>query len=162
MLANRVSYFLKLKGPSYISDSACSSSLYAVEHAYRAIRSGECDAAIVGGVNVCLHPNVSFQFYSLGVLSMDGASKPFDESSNGYARSEAICVLFLQKSKDAKRIYGKIIHAKSNCDGYKEKGITFPSGEMQAHCLKECYEEANIHPNEITYIETHGTGRYLK
>lgn len=158
MLPNRISYFLKLKGPSYVCDTACSSSLIAVEHAYRAIRAGECDTAIVGGANLCLQPSLSFQFFNLGVLSTDGTSKSFDNTGNGYARAEAVCAIILQKSKDAKRIYSRIVHAKLNCDGYKENGINFPSGEMQAQCLKECYEEANVHPNEITYIEAHGTG----
>lgn len=67
-------------GPSYTVDSACSSSLYALEHAYKAIRDGVCDAAIVGGCNLCLHPYVSLQFARLGVLSADGKCKSFDES----------------------------------------------------------------------------------
>lgn len=62
MLANRVSYFLKLKGPSFICDTACSSSLYALEYAYKTIRMGKCDQAIVAGTNLCLHPFVSLQF----------------------------------------------------------------------------------------------------
>lgn len=66
-------------GPSYTVDSACSSSLYALEHAYKSIRDGHCDAAIVGGCNLCLHPYVSLQFARLGVLSQDGRCKSFDE-----------------------------------------------------------------------------------
>ena len=66
MLANRISYWLGTTGPSYTVDSACSSSLFAMEHAYRAIRDGLCDAAIVGGCNLCLHPYVSLQFSRLG------------------------------------------------------------------------------------------------
>lgn len=62
MLANRISYWLGVTGPSYTVDSACSSSLYALEHAFRAIRDGHCDSAIVGGSNLCLHPYVSLQF----------------------------------------------------------------------------------------------------
>lgn len=62
MMANRISYFLKLKGPSFVCDTACSSSLYAFENAYKALREGLCDQAIVGGANLCLHPFVSLQF----------------------------------------------------------------------------------------------------
>lgn len=62
IISNRISYWLKLKGPSFILDTACSSSSYAFEHAYRAIRTGQCDNAIVGGSNLCLHPNVTLQF----------------------------------------------------------------------------------------------------
>lgn len=68
MLANRVSYWLGVTGPSYTLDSACSSSLYAVEHAYRCMQDGQCDAAIVGGANLCLHPYVSLQFSRLGTI----------------------------------------------------------------------------------------------
>ena len=68
MLANRISYWLGVTGPSYALDTACSSSLYCIENAYRAINDGLCDTAIVGGVNLCLHPYTSLQFYRLGRL----------------------------------------------------------------------------------------------
>lgn len=73
-------------------------------------------------------------------------------------RSEAVVVVFLQKAKDAKRIYGTLVHAKTNCDGYKEEGITFPSSKMQRQLLEEFYDECGISPSCIKYIETHGTG----
>ncbi|KAF7272913.1 hypothetical protein GWI33_014349 [Rhynchophorus ferrugineus] len=159
MIPNRVSYFLKLKGPSITCDTACSSSLYSLEHAYRAIRSGECDRAIVGGVNLCLSPMVSLQFARLGVLSIDGSCKAFDNSGNGYARSETVSVVILQKYSEAKRIYATLLHAKTNCDGYKDSGITYPSGDMQIKLLKEFYEECSVvKPNELSFLEAHGTG----
>ncbi|XP_011313292.1 fatty acid synthase [Fopius arisanus] len=158
MLANRVSYWLGITGPSYTIDSACSSSLFAMEHAYRAIRNGQCDAAIVGGANLCLHPYVSLQFSRLGVLAPDGRCKSFDADANGYTRSETVGVAFLQKSKDAKRIYATVIHGKTNCDGFKEQGITFPSSVMQSALLKEFYEECKVSPLSLSYIEAHGTG----
>ncbi|KAJ8946541.1 hypothetical protein NQ318_004677, partial [Aromia moschata] len=158
MLAHRISYFLKLRGPSYITDTACSSSLYAFENAYRAIRVGEVDAAIVGGASLCLHPFVSLQFARLGVLSPDGSCKAFDEAGNGYARSDAVGVLILQKSKDAKRIYAQVLHAKTNCDGYKSQGITFPSGPAQVSLLNEFYEECDVDRYSLSYVEAHGTG----
>ncbi|XP_051154827.1 fatty acid synthase [Leptopilina boulardi] len=158
MLANRISYWLGINGPSYTVDSACSSSLFAMEHAYRAIRDGLCDAAIVGGSNLCLHPYVSLQFSRLGVLSPDGRCKSFDVDANGYTRSEAIAVVFLQKAKDAKRIYATYVYAKTNCDGYKEQGITFPSSVMQSVLLQEFYQDCGIPPTMLNYVEAHGTG----
>ncbi|CAH0385876.1 unnamed protein product [Bemisia tabaci] len=158
MLANRISYWLGINGPSYTVDSACSSSLYALEHAYKSIRDGHCDAAIVGGCNLCLHPYVSLQFARLGVLSADGRCKSFDEAANGYCRSEAISVILLQKLKDSRRVYARVIHAKTNCDGYKEQGITFPSGPLQQRLLEEFYEECQIEPSSLAWIEAHGTG----
>ncbi|XP_030748271.1 fatty acid synthase-like [Sitophilus oryzae] len=133
--------------------------MYALEHAYRAIRNGQCENAIVGGASLCLCPAISLQFYRLGVLSMDGKCKVFDKSGNGYARSEAISAIFLQKSKEAKRIYATVLHAKTNCDGFKDSGITFPSRNMQLKLLKEFYEECqSVKPYEISYMEAHGTG----
>ncbi|XP_050299399.1 fatty acid synthase-like [Anthonomus grandis grandis] len=159
MIANRVSYFLKLKGPSFVCDTACSSSLYALENAYKAIRLGKCDQAIVGGTNICLHPFVSLQFARLGVLSLDGSCKVFDKDGNGYARSEAVSAILLQKAKHSKRIYATILHAKTNCDGYKDSGITYPSGEMQIRLLNEFYEECyTVKPSELSFLEAHGTG----
>ncbi|CAK1541813.1 unnamed protein product [Leptosia nina] len=158
MLANRISYWLGVTGPSYTVDSACSSSLYAMEHAFRAIRDGHCDAAIVGGSNLCLHPYVSLQFSRLGVLSPDGRCKSFDNSANGYARSEAIVVCLLQKAKDSRRVYAQVLHAKTNCDGYKEQGITYPAGNIQKLLLNEFYEECSIQPNTLEFVEAHGTG----
>ncbi|XP_075218277.1 fatty acid synthase 3 [Lycorma delicatula] len=158
MLANRISYWLGINGPSYTVDSACSSSLYALEHAYKSIRDGHCDSAIVGGCNLCLHPYVSLQFARLGVLSLDGRCKSFDEAANGYCRSEAISVVFVQKRKDARRIYATVVHAKTNCDGFKEQGITFPSGPLQQKLLEEFYEECQVEPSKLAWVEAHGTG----
>jgi fatty acid synthase len=78
--------------------------------------------------------------------------------ANGYARSEAVCVILLQKARDAKRVYATVVHAKSNCDGYKEQGITYPSGQMQTALLEEFYNECTISPTVLGYIEAHGTG----
>ncbi|XP_012234475.2 fatty acid synthase [Linepithema humile] len=158
MLANRISYWLGAVGPSYTLDSACSSGLLALEHAFRAMQDGQCDSAIVGGANLCLHPYVSLQFSRLGVLSSDGRSKSFDADADGYARSEAISVMYLQKAKHAKRIYARVVYAKSNCDGYKEQGITFPSTLMQGELLRQCYEDCGVSLNSLSYLECHGTG----
>ncbi|KAH1010150.1 fatty acid synthase [Dendroctonus ponderosae] len=159
MMANRISYFLKLKGPSFVCDTACSSSLYAFENAYKALREGLCDQAIVGGANLCLHPFVSLQFARLGVLSADGRCKVFDKDGNGYARSEAISAILLQKAKDSNRIYATVLHAKTNCDGYKDSGITYPSGDAQIKLLQEFYQECEqVKPFELSFLEAHGTG----
>lgn len=89
-------------------DTACSSSVYALEDAYRAIRKGEIDAAIVTGATATLHPYSPLQFSRMGVLSLDGASKTFDDRANGYARGENASAIFLQRAKDARRIYAKV------------------------------------------------------
>ncbi|XP_014475316.1 PREDICTED: fatty acid synthase-like [Dinoponera quadriceps] len=111
-LANSISNWFGLNGPSYALDTACSSTHHAMAEAYRMIRSGKCDAAIVGGTNMCLHPNISLQFFQLDVLSSDGYCKPFDDSDTGYMRSEVIAILYLQKKVLLEEFYGDcdVIH----------------------------------------------------
>ncbi|XP_046739715.1 fatty acid synthase-like isoform X2 [Diprion similis] len=158
MMANRISNWFGCKGPSYVVDTACSSSLFALDHAYRAIRNGQCDAAIVGGCNLCLCPQISQQFFRLGTLSPDGKCKSFDNEGNGYCRSEAMTTIYLQKSKDARRIYAQVVYTKTNCDGYKEEGITHPSTTMQRILLEQFYEECKVSPSDLAFFEAHGTG----
>ncbi|XP_071625450.1 fatty acid synthase-like isoform X1 [Temnothorax longispinosus] len=157
-MANRISYWLGVIGQSHNIDSACSSSNSAIVKAYEQIRSGSCDAAIIASANLCFHPHVQMQFYTLGILSSDGYCKPFDEEGTGYMRSEMVAVIYLQKAKNAKRIYATLVHGKINCDGFKEEGITFPSIEKQNILLSEFYEECEISPNELSYVEAHATG----
>ncbi|XP_043070750.1 fatty acid synthase [Drosophila grimshawi] len=158
MLANRISYTLGLEGPSFLLDTACSSSMYALDNAFSAIRNGEIDAAIIGGANLLLHPFVTLQFARLGVLSQDGYCRPFDKDACGYSRSEAINCLFLQRKRDAKRIYASVVYSKTNCDGYKPEGITYPSGNIQRKLLLEFYKEIDLTPNDLGYLEAHCTG----
>lgn len=128
MTANRIAYHFDFKGPALFVDSACSSSSYALNLAVNAIQNGECESAIVAGTNLILHPLATLQFMKLGVLSLDGYCRPLDANSSGYVRSDAIATVFLQKAKDAKRVYAQIVYSKTNCDGFKEQGITYPSG----------------------------------
>lgn len=158
MLANRLSYFFDFSGPSTAIDTACSSSLLALENAFHAIRQGHCDAALVGGVNLLLKPNTSVQFMKLGMLSPEGTCKSFDSSGNGYCRSEAAVAVLLTKRSVAKRVYAIVVNAGNNTDGYKEQGVTFPSGEMQQRLVRSLYQEANISPEQVEYVEAHGTG----
>ncbi|XP_054009830.1 fatty acid synthase-like [Hylaeus anthracinus] len=158
MLSNRISYFLGLHGPSYAIDTACSSSLVAMDQAYRMIRTGVCDRVIVGGSNLCLHPYVSLQFARLGVLSTDCRCKSFDASANGYVRSEAVSVILLERANIAKRNYATVVYTKSNCDGYKEQGITFPASSIQRMLLEDFYKECKVPPSSLAFLEAHGTG----
>lgn len=158
MFPNRISYTFDFKGPSFAVDTACSSSLYALHQAVNAMRNGECDAAIVGGVNLLLKPTNSLQFHKLNMLSSDGVCKAFDADGKGYVRSDAVVTIFLQKSRDARRVYSTILKTKTNIDGFKTEGITFPSGEMQYKLMRELYDETGINPADISYVEAHGTG----
>ncbi|KYN18124.1 Fatty acid synthase [Trachymyrmex cornetzi] len=142
--ANMISYCLDLKGPSYTIDTACSSSLHALAVGYEYIMSGKCEDAIIGTAQLC-------------ILSPNGYCRPFDTAANGYSRSETIAVVYLQKAKNAKRIYAICPHVKLNSDGYKEEGITYPSSQMQYTLLKEFYEECKIPTSCLDYVEAHGT-----
>ncbi|XP_042524650.1 fatty acid synthase [Dipodomys spectabilis] len=158
MMANRLSFFFDFKGPSTAIDTACSSSLLALQSAYQAIRSGECPAALVGGINLMLKPNTSVQFMKLGMLSPEGTCKSFDAEGNGYCRSEAVVAMLLLKKSLARRVYATILNAGTNTDGFKEQGVTFPSGEVQEQLLRSMYLPAGLDPKALEYIEAHGTG----
>ncbi|XP_055853355.1 fatty acid synthase [Episyrphus balteatus] len=158
MLANRISYALGLNGPSFLLDTACSSSMYALDNAFTALRNGEIDAAIIGGANLLLHPFVTLQFARLGVLASHGFCRPFDQDASGYTRAEAVNCMFLQRKRDAKRIYAEVIYSKTNCDGYKPEGITYPSGNLQEKLLREFYADVDVQPSDLGYLEAHSTG----
>lgn len=156
--ANRISHILKLNGPSTTLDTGCSASLYALEQAYRAIRTGEIDAAIVGGVMMNLHPAGTAECFRQGFLCVDGRCKAFDVRANGYVKSEAVTAIFLQKHKHTKRNYGTIKHCKIGCDGFKEEGIGYPSAVDQALLFSRLYEECDVNPADVGFVEAHGTG----
>jgi fatty acid synthase len=158
MFPNRISYTFDFTGPSYAVDTACSSSLVAFQQAVVAIKSGQCDSAIVGGVNLILKPTSSLQFHRLGMLSAQGMCKAFDASGSGYVRSEGAVVVYLQKASVANRVYATILGAKTNTDGYKDLGVTYPSGAMQNQLIRETYAEFGVDPLDVSYVEAHGTG----
>ncbi|XP_031629091.1 fatty acid synthase-like [Contarinia nasturtii] len=158
MVANRISYCLNLTGPSFTIDTACSSSMFAIDQAFTALRNGQCDSALVCGTNLLLHPYTTINFFRLGMIAKDGVCRPFDESAAGYTRSEAICSIFLQKARNAKRIYAKLIYSDTNCDGYKNEGVHYPSGDKQYDLINDFYQHLNIDPCTISYVEAHGTG----
>ncbi|XP_058815854.1 fatty acid synthase [Topomyia yanbarensis] len=158
MFANRLSYTFDFKGPSYAVDTACSSSLIAMSTAFADMKAGHCDAAIVAGCGLILKPTMSLQFKRLNMLGKEGTCKVFDESGNGYVRSDGCVVTFLQRASDSRRIYASVLNVRINTDGYKEQGITFPNGQMQKRLIKETYEEINMNPADVVYVEAHGTG----
>lgn len=149
-------------GPCRTIDSACSSVLIAVEQAYEAMRRGDCDSALVAGCNLCIHARISIQFFRGGMINKDGRCKFCDENADGYCRGETISVFFLQKFKDCRRLYCTVVHVNSNCDGYKEKGILYPSGQAQQQLYEDFYEECQFAPEDVVYIQAHGTGTKVR
>ncbi|BBX47019.1 polyketide synthase Pks13 [Mycobacterium cookii] len=165
IVANRVSYFFDFHGPSVAVDTACSSSLVATHQAIQALRSGECDAAVAGGVNALITPAVTLGFDEIGqVLSPDGRIKSFSADADGYTRSEGGAMLVLKRVDDARRdgdqILAVIAGSAVNHDG-RSNGLIAPNPDAQADVLRRAYQDAGINPRTVDYIEAHGTGTVL-
>lgn len=161
---NRMSYFLDFHGPSEPVETACSSSLVALHRAVNSIREGECEMALVGGINTMLTPEAHIHFSKAGMLSGDGRCKTFSSQADGYGRGEGVGVLFL-KRRTAAECDGDPIRAIIRSSGVNHGGransLTAPNTVAQATLLREVYAAAGIDPQHIGYIETHGTGTGL-
>jgi polyketide synthase 13 len=165
IVANRVSYFYDFHGPSVAVDTACSSSLVATHQAVQALRSGECDVAVAGGVNALITPVVTLGFDEIGqVLAPDGRIKSFSADADGYTRSEGGGMLVLKRVDDARRdgdqILAVIAGSAVNHDG-RSNGLIAPNPDAQADVLRRAYKDAGINPRTVDYIEAHGTGTVL-
>jgi polyketide synthase 13 len=165
IIANRVSYFYDFRGPSVAIDTACSSSLVAAHQGVQALRAGEADVAIVGGVNALITPLVTVGFDEVGgVLAPDGRIKSFSQDADGYARSEGGGMLVLKRLSDARRdgdeIFAVIAGSAINHDG-RSNGLLAPNPDAQAEVLRKAYKDAGINPRDVDYIEAHGTGTIL-
>ncbi|HLC15054.1 MAG TPA: beta-ketoacyl synthase N-terminal-like domain-containing protein [Thermodesulfovibrionia bacterium] len=162
--ANRLSYVFNLHGPSLAVDTACSSSLVAVHQACQSLRQGECIAALAGGVNVILSPELTVAFSQLQLMSSDGRCKTFDQSADGYVRSEGCGIVVLKRCSDAlrdgNRIYAFIRGSAVNQDG-RSNGLTAPNGLAQQAVISQALTRAKVSPSQITCIEAHGTGTFL-
>ena len=165
IIANRVSYFYDFRGPSVAVDTACSSSLVAVHQGVQALRSGEADVVLAGGVNALVTPAVTLGFDEVGgVLAPDGRIKSFSADADGYARSEGAGMLVLKRLDDARRdgdeILAVIAGTAVNHDG-RSNGLLAPNPDAQADVLRRAYRDAGINPRTVDYIEAHGTGTIL-
>ncbi len=164
IIANRLSYFLDLRGPSVTVDTACSSSLVAIHLASQSLRTQDCDVAIAGGVNVLLSPAVFRGFDSSGALSQTGACHSFDADADGFVRGEGCGVVVLKRLSDALRdgnqplavIRGSAV----NQDG-RSNGMLAPNPAAQMAVLRSAYTNAGVPAQEVDYVETHGTGTML-
>ncbi|MFL0275196.1 SDR family NAD(P)-dependent oxidoreductase [Mycobacterium sp. SMC-19] len=164
IIANRLSYFLDLRGPSVTVDTACSSSLVALHLASRSLRTGECETAIVGGVNLLMSPAVFRGFDQSGALSPTGACHAFDADADGFVRGEGCGVVVLKRLSDARRDGDRVLAvvrgSAINQDGHSN-GLLAPNPAAQMAVLRSAYADAGVAPQEVDYVETHGTGTLL-
>ena len=159
-----MSYLLDLHGPSEPVETACSSSLVAIHRAVRAIRSGDCAMALVGGVNTILTPWGHISFNKAGMLSEDGRCKVFSQAANGYVRGEGVGILLLKglsaAERDGDHIYA-LIRGSAENHGGRANSLTAPNPQAQAQVIKAAIEDAQIDARTLSYIEAHGTGTAL-
>ena len=162
--AGRLSYNLGLVGPSMAIDTACSSSLVAVHQACQSLRAGECSMALAGGVNAILSPQVAIAIAKLRALAANGRCKTFDDAADGYGRAEGCGIVVLKRLSDAiadgDNILAMIRGSAVNQDG-RSSGLTVPSGLAQQSVIRTALANAKVEPEEISYVETHGTGTPL-
>ncbi|MER5264527.1 type I polyketide synthase [Actinosynnema sp. NPDC002837] len=161
VIANRVSYFLGLRGPSLTVDSAQSSSLVAVHLAVRSILSGESDAALVAGVHLNLSTEGAIATERFRGLSPDGTAYVFDARANGFVRGEGGGVVVLKPLAkalaDGDRVHGVILGTAVNNDG-ATPGLTVPGRSAQEQVLREAWQRAGVTADDVQYVEAHGAG----
>ncbi|MFF1676167.1 SDR family NAD(P)-dependent oxidoreductase [Streptomyces sp. NPDC058256] len=160
--SGRLSYAFDLRGPSFTVDTACSSALVAVHNALQALRLGECQLAIAGGVNIVLLPEEGVVYSGAGMLASDGRCKFADASGDGFVRSDGIGAVILKPLKaalaDGDRIRAVIRGSAIGNDGQSSGYLVTPAVEGQRDVLKRAYANAGIDPGDVDYIEAHGTG----
>ncbi len=164
MAVGRVAFHLGLEGPAIPVELNCASSLVAVHHAVMALRQGEVDSALVGGVNTVLSSSMTQGMAELGMLSRDGECKAFDAAANGFVRSEGCGMVALKRLEDAEaagdRIWGVIRGSAVNQNG-TSAGPTVPNGSAQERVIEEALSRARLLPCEVDYLEAHGAGSAL-
>lgn len=163
-IANRVSYFLNARGPSIPVDTMCSSSLTAIHLACQSLHNKECQIALVGGVNIYLHPSAYVGLSASRMLSKDGICRSFGKNSNGFVPGEGVGAVLLKPLSraiaDNDQIHAVIRATNINHNG-KTNGYTVPNPLAQAELIMNTLNKARINAREISYIEAHGTGTEL-
>ena len=164
LASGRLSHFFNFTGPSISLDTACSSSLVAVHLAIKSLRSRECNLALVGGVNRLISPKVSINFSQAKMLSPDGRCQTFDQAANGFVRSEGCGIVVLKRLSDAiadrDNIRAVLLGSAVNQDG-RTSSITTPNSLSQQAVIKQALENGKVEAQQVSYLETHGTGTSL-
>ncbi|TRW90026.1 SDR family NAD(P)-dependent oxidoreductase [Candidatus Methylobacter oryzae] len=163
-IANRVSYFMNLNGPSYPVDTACSSSLSAIHQACVSLNNGECSMALAGGASFNVHPHQYVAMCQGQMLSPTGKCHSFGEQGDGFVPGEGVGAVLLkplaQAVADRDPIYA-VIKGSSVNHGGRSNGYSVPNPKAQAELIKQALNKAKIDPATISYVEAHGTGTAL-
>ena len=162
--AGRLAYVLGLQGPALAVDTACSSSLVSVDLACQSLRSGRCDLALAGGVNLILFPVATLYLCKAKALSPDGRCRTFDATANGYVRGEGCGMIVLKRLADALRDGDRVLAivrgSAVNHDG-RSGGLTVPNGRAQQAVMRAAIADAGVLPEAVSFVEAHGTGTPL-
>ncbi|MGW0948892.1 amino acid adenylation domain-containing protein [Streptomyces sp. NPDC002623] len=163
-VANRVSYFFDFAGPSIGLDTMCSSSLVTIHQACLAIRNGDCDVAVAGGVNISSHPAKFLQLAQRGFLAEDGRCRSFGEGGTGYVPAEGSGAVLLKRLDaalaDGDRILA-VVKASAVNHGGAGAGYSVPNPKAQGDLVRTALERAGLAPADLDYLEAHGTGTAL-
>ena len=161
MSAAAVAQELDLGGPAFTVDAACASALVAVHDAVTYLRDGQVDVALAGGVYLNLSPEQLVAFSRIGAISASGVCRPFDVRADGFVQGEGVGLVVLKRLEDAQRdndrIYAVLAGSSLNNDG-KGDGPMSPRGEGQVAVITSAWRDAGVDPDQVGYIETHGTG----
>ncbi|HEX7312485.1 MAG TPA: SDR family NAD(P)-dependent oxidoreductase, partial [Pyrinomonadaceae bacterium] len=165
IIANQISYYLDLRGPSEVVNTMCSGAAVATHRAIRALRAGEIRQAVVGAVNLILNPDTHLSLSQMGQLSLEPTVRSFGKDAAGYLRGEAVASVLLKPlalaREDGDSVYALIVGSAVNFNGRGGTSISSPDIESHASLIKECYREAGIDVRHVTYVEAQGMGSQL-